>query len=261
MKTSFKYLAPCLLFAALPACQEEEVPLYIEETGKINFSLTTATADSITNYTFVYEPQTKQEDTLWLELFTTGFITDYPRPVALRQLPVDTLQARPGVHYVALDDPRVAASYVIPAGESRARIPIILKRDTSLAETTYSLTLGLDENEHFKPGFVENRKMQITISDILVKPAIWASIWDMIFATYGPVTHRFMIDNAPEGITPDETFINSIFTLSDSGIYMYWKRYFQIKLAEENERRATQGLGPLREAPTAGQSEGQLITF
>jgi hypothetical protein len=268
MKTRFKYLALYLPFAMalLVACQEEEVPLY---SGKnhINFlfpqggAYVGAVTDSAVNYTFVYGPQTRREDTVWLELYTTGVVVDYPRPIALRQLPVDTLQALPGVHYVAFDDPRVSAAYVIPAGESRVLVPIILRRDASLAEASYSLLLGFDENEHFKPGFVANAKRLVTVSDILARPASWTLVWDSFFAPYGPVAHRFMIDSAPEGVIIDEAWCASIFILADSTNYTYWKRYFRLKLAEENDRRAALGQDPLREAPEAGLSEGRLVTF
>jgi hypothetical protein len=82
-----------------------------------------------------------------------------------------------------------------------------------------------------------------------------------LVAVDGPVTHRYMIDNAPDGVVLDEAYLATMLVRTDEGMYTYWKRYFQIKLAEENARRAMQGLGPLREAPAAGQIEGRLITF
>jgi hypothetical protein len=259
MKT-FKYLALYLTFLLL-ACQEE-VRLYDEEINRLSFRFTVL-ADSTTHYTFVYEPRAKMEDTAWIEVFTTGYVTDYPRPVSIRQLESEPPSAEPNVHYVPFDDPRVASAYVIPAGANSALLPVIVKRDASLSEAEHTLLIGLVENEHFKHGFLDAIKKQVGISDILTKPANWNILIDMIFTPYGIEKHRFMIDaTAPLGVIVNEDFISRLTSPSlDAGLINYWNAFFRLKLAEENAQRAALGLGPLREAPAAGQSEGVLITF
>jgi hypothetical protein len=259
MKTSLKYFACFLLLTAFGACQEEEVPLYGEERNRLNFILQ---YDPVTRYTFVYEPQEKREDTVWIEVATVGYVTDYPRGVSLCQLESDTLQAVPGVHYVAFDDPRLASSHVIPAGAAGALLPLIVKRDASLSEAEYSLNIGIVENEHFTTGFPDAVEKQVTIADILTKPTNWDRTMDILFSPYGTVKHRFMIDAAaPLGIIINEDFISSCFSPLDFSLITYYKQYFKLKLAEENEARDARGLGPLREAPIAGQAEGTLVTF
>ncbi|MDR1415558.1 MAG: DUF4843 domain-containing protein [Odoribacteraceae bacterium] len=259
MKTTWIFLSLCL---ALVACREEEVPLYNGEANSVNFFFEAASlGDSTARYTFVYEPLTTVEDTLWLELYTIGSVTNYPRPVSLRQLPSEEPRAVPGVHYVGLDDPRVAAAYTIPAGANRQLVPVILLRDASLADTTYSLLIGIEANAHFIAGPLANRKKQVVISDILARPAGWNALVNLLFSNYGPVTHRFMIDNAPEGIQVNEDFFTTQLNFLNTELFAYWRQYFYRKLAEENARRAALGLGPLREAPAVGQTEGRLVTF
>jgi hypothetical protein len=252
-------LLPILL---LCACREERVPFYNEPADRLSFTFSDAHADSVTYHTFAYLPATTLEDTVWLDVFTTGFITAYPRPVTLCQLPVDTLAAMPGLHYVPFDDPRVRDLHVVPAGANAARLPLIVKRDPSLQAADVSLTIGIVENDFFRHGFVNAIRKRVVISDVLVKPASWSRVIDIMFSPYGRAKHRFMVTAAaPLGIVVDDDFVSANITLSDLGLLNYWKRFFQAKLAEENERRATLGLAPLREDPAPGQAEGELVTF
>jgi hypothetical protein len=261
MKTSFKIFLLCLPFLIFLACQEEEISLYNKEEGGLRFGFSNI-LNSVTRYTFVYEPQSKLEDTVWIEVLTIGFLADYPREVALCQLESDAPQAEPNVHYVPFDDPQVASSYVVPAGANSALLPVIVKRHASLSEAEYTLTIGIVENEHFKWGFPHTVTKRVAISDILTKPANWSMIVDMLFTPYGSVKHRFMIDAAaPIGVIINEDFITTMFTTLDTALMAYWIQFFRAKLVEENARRAAQGLGPLQEDPSPGQSEGTLIVF
>jgi hypothetical protein len=262
MKTHLIYIALPLL---LLACQEEEVPLYNEEASRLSFWYQNNYADSIVRYTFVYEPQETREDTVWIEVITSGFVTNYPRPVTLRQLESESPRAVPGVHYVPFDDPRVASLLVIPAGAARASLPLIVTRDASLGEAEHTLLIGIVENDYFKPGFSNVREKLVTVSDILVKPAEWDNIIEIVFTPYGTETHRFMIEVAPPDVIINGSFFNGWYDPyligPDIGLIRYWCDYFETKLQEENARRAAQGLDVLREAPEGGQIVGRPLSF
>ncbi|MDR1273759.1 MAG: DUF4843 domain-containing protein [Odoribacteraceae bacterium] len=265
MKTHLLYIALPLL---LLACSEEEVPLYNEAADRLSFWYPAYTAgldvDSAQRYTFVYEPRETMEDTMWVEVITSGFVTNYPRPVALRQLESDPPRAVPGTHYVPFDDPRAASLLVIPAGASRARLPLLVKRGASLTEAEHTLRVGIVENEYFKPGFRDVREKLLTVSDILVRPATWDPYIDMLFTAYGPETHRFMIDVAPPGVIIDDFFFEGWYdprAFVNMGLFAYWTAYFEAKLQEENVRRLAEGLDILREAPAEGESQGRALTF
>lgn len=48
-------------------------------------------------------------------------------------------QAEAGVHYVAFDDERMAEYLTLEPGELEAKIPVIVMRDRSLQDTTFTL--------------------------------------------------------------------------------------------------------------------------
>jgi hypothetical protein len=135
-----------------------------------------------------------------------------------------------------------------------------------MKESEYFLTLTIEENEHFKPGFEKVAKKTVTVADILTKPASWDALTNILFSAYTPAKHRFMVDAAARlGIVFDNEFFTSNISYNggqmDIGLMNYWKTFFQNKLAEENQRRADLGLGPLREDPNPGQTEGAPITI
>jgi hypothetical protein len=265
MKTHLLYIALPLL---LLACREEEVPLYTEAADRLSFYypkyVEGLEVDSTQRYTFVYEPRETEEDTMWVEVATSGFVTDYPRPVTLRQLESDPPRAVPGTHYVPFDDPRAASLLVIPAGATRAKLPVIVLRGASLIEAEHTLRVAIVENEYFKPGFRESREKLLTVSDILIRPSTWDPYIDQLFTTYGTETHRFMIDVAPPGVIIDDSFFDGWYdptSFVNMGLFAYWTSYFEGKLQEENARRLAAGLDILREAPVEGESQGRALTF
>ena len=271
MKKQIIYLGflCCILGAS---CQMDLDP-YHEAVDRLDFvyeqgDWADADADSTVSYTCAYLPQDRKVDTVWLDLETIGYVMDYDRPVALKQVLLGNEDAKPGVHYVALDDPMVSNHYYVPAGEVHVSLPIVLKRDPSLQESTVYLKIAIEGNDYFQPGAQNRQTKTIIFSDVLLPLQRWAVDEDpnimMYWGDYGPVKHRFMIDaTASMGVIINDAFVDDLFDLSslDMGLITYWTGFFQKELKEENDRRVAQGLDVLREEPEPGEEIGKVISF
>ena len=223
--------------------------------------------DTLVSYTFIYCPKEQMADTIWMEIETSGYVTDYDRVINLVQLQVDSNMAIAGTHYVAFDEMAANTVYVMPANKNKVKIPLIVKKDDpELANKEFLLRVGILENENFTAGFLNQRERVFKISNILARPKNWTKYATYYFAgRYGKVKHQFMIDTGLKaGITIDEDFFyNLVGDISnvDMGETDYWNGFFAHALQEENARRAEQGLEPLREAPEEGETVGRLVEF
>lgn len=259
------YLLIILLLLFFNGCEENSAP-YQDTANRLNFVYESYTKDSTTRYTFVYDPASKIVDTIWVEISTMGYITDYDRPIALVQIPTETNSAEPGVHYLEFDNQEISKYYLIPSGKNYAKVPIVVLRDPSLKNTEVQLKLGFAPNAHFQQGYKRVGEKLITISDILTQPKYWDTYAEYyITGPYGKVKHQFMMDvTAHLGIKINDDFFFPItgdpYNV-DMGLTDYWKGFFHYELERVNAERKAQGLGPLREEPEAGQEEGTLVTF
>ena len=212
--------------------------VYHEGIDRFNF-IYEVWNDTLLNRTFVFDDETRILDTVWVELATQGFVTDYDRSFVLEQVMGDTNAAESGVHFIPFNDSQVTSHYVIPAGANEVKVPIVLKRDVSL---------------------------KITVTDMLVQPKYWTMYASYYFAgKYGKVKHQFMIDATRHlGIKMNDDFFYSLVgdpNSVDMGMTDYWFYIFTYALEEENAKRAEQGLDVLREEPSAGNPEGEIVRF
>lgn len=250
-----------LILPALWAC-EDEIEVYNYSTNSLNFKFDEYMRDTTIHETMTYLSSEWQRDTVWVEVETSGFITDYAREFCLKQVPYGEWDAKPGIHYIALDDSEVISHYVIPANGNSTQVPIIFLRDTSLMEHEYTLKLQIAENTHFATGIEAYQTRTIFISDIIIKPETWDNAFDYWFGSYGDVKYRFMIDAAASiGTIMNEDFVGELAAQNDIALNNYWLSFFKRKLTEENAHRAEQGLDVLREEPTAADPEGTIVTF
>lgn len=265
MKKILLYILPIIPVALLFAC-EEQPELYHEESNRLNFVFENFITDSTTHYTFAYEPDSKLQDTIWIEVSTMGYVTGTDRPLRLKQIEGPAPQAVAGKHYADFNEPSLAALYKIPGGKSKTRLPIVVKRDPSLADTEVTLTFSFEENDFFTSGYASKAIRKITITNQLTQPEYWNSDAEELFAgTYGKVKHRFMINAAaPLGIKIDNNFFYQLvgdWMNIDISLGDYWRAYFTQQLEKENAARTEQNLGPLREEPELGEEEGRLVEF
>lgn len=198
MKKNNLFLIPIVALILATSC-EVEVPKWTGEQ-RINFVAGITLADTTIRYSFVFSSSEIQEHTIWIEMATEGFLSNVPRRIGLTQVSVGDNDAVPGVHYVALDDPRVRDQYVVPANTETLRIPIILLRHASLQDEDRILRIELIENDDFLlTADVNKRAREIIFADKLTIPRMWAADTTLVptyFGEYGPVKHRFMIDNS-----------------------------------------------------------------
>jgi hypothetical protein len=148
-----------------------------------------------------YETNWKFRDTtktysFYFDMYTLGKVTDYDRPYKLVQVQEPNVDnAIPGVHYQAFDAPKSEELYVVKAGQSHIRVPIVFFRDASLAEKPFILSIQIGANEHFDLGPATNVWRKATVADRLLQPTAWnASATTYYWGKYSTVKHQFMID-------------------------------------------------------------------
>ena len=128
-----------------------------------------------------------------------------------------------------------------------------------------NLKIKIANNNYFSPGYEQFQTIRIVISDILARPLNWSGyVTYYVTGKYGKVKHQFMIDTGTaHNIKIDEEWFKNLVDPynPDMGLTGYWNSFFANALKLENEARAAKGLGPLQEAPEAGQTEGVKVEF
>lgn len=237
---------------------EKDLPVYEYPDNELNFDLTLNSVTGVAeeaSYSFVFAGLDVEKDTAWFTVNTQGFLTDYDRPFELQQVPAgDGLKdAVPGKHYVDFNSEEMKKYLVIPANSNSVKIPILVLKDPSLEQEDVRLYFQIKENEHFKQGLSDYRTAKLVITNQLAKPTNWERMYmNYYFDAYGPVKHRFMIDQT--GLSFNEEFIENLI-MGDSGYVVYLVVKLYKALQAENAERAARGLGPLSEA------DGTPITF
>ena len=227
------------------AC-EETLPAYNTSWCGVQFELDeTSLNPEVYSYSFVGKDEILMKDTVWLTVRPQGVL-----PEKSSRIKVIPRQAEAGVHYVPFDDERLAGLLTLDAGELEARIPVIVLRDQSLRDTTYTLFFRIVDSEDLKAGDEKRCNIELRIADCLSRPSAWD---DWFFAgIWSRVRHEFMIKVT--GVDWDNEFIGSL----DQNTRNYYLYVFNRELRKENAERAEQGLPPLRVDPDDPNSE---LTF
>lgn len=231
-----------LLF--LLSCEEKIVQKYESENSVYffrgrDYEQDISQYDSI-NYSFIVKENQRLRDTVYIQAIAVGFLSDRDREIELVQVKGGGAgDAVAGTHFVGLDDPEVKGRYVIPAGMTKVKLPIILLRDASLRSREIKLELELRENDFFRIVMPENSKFLIKISDMLTEPSNW-NLWKSFFGEWGPVKMKFIIDYT--GFTDFENYYSI-----DQATKNYYKMKAKEKLKEVNKEREENKLGPLSE--------------
>ena len=244
----------CLVGSCMLASCEKELPLYGDSQSRLHFEYASRN-DSLASYSFVYNKQLTH-DTVWFTVRTIGFVAAEDRPLELVQVPTGDHDAVAGKHYLPFNDAGLARFYVIKGGATKARVPVVVLKDPSLAQTDHKLRVEIKDNGFFKPGYKEFGYKLLILSNRLVKPTNWTSFMDYVFGPYGTAKHQFMIDNSDKKW--DEEYLHQLGIedySADQGFLQYWSNKFQRLLDEFNAKQQTAGLPPLAEA------DGTLVQF
>lgn len=277
MKYVQNILISLVLLTGLVAC-EKELPVYESTVCQLNFKYGTAnlTTDEVTeemrirSHSFVLNSgEGVMIDTVWVKVTSMGYLSDTNRTIELQQLSTGKQDAVAGKHYVSFDDPELKSRYYfLPANRPEVEIPIVVKRDPSLAtDGDVSLKFTFKENENFKLGYPQFAEYTIIISDRLSKPSMWTDCeLDYYLGAYGSKKHELMISWTGE--IWDNTYINTLFYQANYSGTLYWvpkdgnymdylAGWFADKLLKENAERLAD--------PTIGdvyrESDGSPVDF
>lgn len=183
-------------------CQEKEIYRYENDPrlyffkGIIYYPNNTSfiQRDSV-KQTFFVKPDSQKRDTVWVDVRTMGFPTNYPRPVKLVQSNIGEPDAAiPGVHYVAFDDEELREKMCIEAGNVRQFIPVVLLRDPSLEQAIFRIKMDIAPNDYFAVGMDTLAHFQVTTTAMPDKPSLWNSYWSGFFGDYGTKKMWFLVN-------------------------------------------------------------------
>ena len=175
MKNAVLYLNILFCATFMLACEQDVEVFHASGEDRLNFYYEeNAEADSLIDYTFIYLPSEQMLDTIWFDVETSGYVTDYPRTISFEQMAVDSNAAIPDVHYVAFDNPELQNVYVVPAHSTRVRVPLVVKKDDpELEKKQLILRFCIKENKFFKTGFPTYRVRTVRVSNMLTQPKHW----------------------------------------------------------------------------------------
>ena len=252
------------LLTVLVSCTEK-YPMYNLKDTRLGFKFkydenAQMVLDSAIRFSFVYQPELT-ETTVWVELQTSGFLSDRDRQFEIEQvtanstnvftdLPSGTVvkNAVSGVHFKSFDDPEIKSQMVVKAGSATARFPVVFYRCEDMKTDKLYLRLKVKENSNFKESFPKDRYAVIEVTDMLSRPPGWGTDQSGELVPYyfgGPystVKHRFMIETAT-WLLDDQWFQDNFGSTDvvEAGYAGYVSSYFTQKLIEENDARLARG--------------------
>jgi hypothetical protein len=199
MKLIDKYMVLLLVLVIfLTACTKKSISGSYDAQASVYFlygvnSVYEGTIDSL-NYSFVEKQSAVQQDTIWFATRITGSTTAYDRAISL--LPeTNGTTAVAGVHYKLLP-------YTMPKNSFQTNVGIVLIRDASLRDTSYTLTLSIRPNEDFPVlmkdtlmadgAYYDRNRIKIVFTDRLIKPANWDTYLIIFFGAYSNTKFRFI---------------------------------------------------------------------
>lgn len=197
------------LGATTMACEKQEIPLFeLQETGVYfqhgnqtrRFINSESYSDS-TAFSFSVSPIKTLDTTLVVRIRTLGNVKDYDRPVKLA-VDVEHTTAVEGQHYVM--DLRAIQ---IPAGASEISVPVKFKRTNEMLSKNFSLSLKLEENDHFKIYMTRQKntnvyaavgadinadRFKFIVGEIYTMPSYWSSFAVPYFGPWTAAKYRYV---------------------------------------------------------------------
>ncbi len=179
-----------LTAVAIGACSKDDIHtfdledngIYFQNGGQVRLYQNIDEYNDSLSYSFSTARENLTDTILYTRVRTMGKVRDYDRTFSVT-VDEENTTAVEGVHYT-ID----YSQAVIPAGESEVNFPVKFFRTADLMEKRVSLTLRLNDNEHFKVYFDEQKNTNIynatgtqihastfkfVVSEIYTKPSYW----------------------------------------------------------------------------------------
>jgi hypothetical protein len=222
------YLVISLLFLPFAGCETEEVPLY-DASNYISFT-------------------TRQQDTVILSFFLLGNLSEYDYPVVVRYTGIPVTTPRPFIASV------VSEATTMP-GDKISFPPALLFQPMQMLDTFHvkltnfdglqatskTITIALQENDHFLLGDKNYRVLHVVVNDNVARPDWWNSrVENYFLGSYSDKKFRKLM----EVVRPD------LSDTSESWIRA-WALEFKIYLSRMTEENTpvTEDDGSLMSVP------------
>lgn len=244
-----KFIVGAFACFALTSCNQENYLLY-EDVTRLQFGPDPrylyrpeekyVLGDTLQSYTFIYQAESVNKDTVWFHLHTMGNVADEDRPFCLEQIQVDEGEnAIAGKHYLAFDSPEISKYYVIPKDSAHQLVPVVMLRDASLLKTKVRLRFQIVANEYFQPGASRLIWREVVFTDRYSKPDQWMPAY---FGEYGDAKIEFMVQQS--GLRWDDACFS---TAMQEGSLPFWGLKFKELLLERNRKAIAEGKPELKE--------------
>lgn len=163
----------------LASCSKDKGKLFEEDAMVYRENL----PDS-TDYTFGTKPSSVLVDSVMVTYRIIGTAVNRDRVINL--VPNAATTATPGYHYKV-------GKAVIKANAFNGVVPIYVYRKPGLKDSTLVVSLNVQANDDFKPGYMDKLRYKFTLNDILSKPSNWDRTWLPYYGTYSLVKFKFII--------------------------------------------------------------------
>lgn len=160
-----------LFIVFMGSCKKVSVENELEDTY-VQFNYPNSYPSDGYAYTqYYYFPTNKDVDTVQLELKTLGLVPEKDYEVKLEQikeaqLPTGSEQAVVGLHYVDFNDVELKKRYILPAGSTTGKVPLVVKRDIAMRGKTVQLSIQVAESADTKPGVIAYKRYKILLGSM-----------------------------------------------------------------------------------------------
>lgn len=242
MKKILYLILMCTALIFCAGCSTDEID-YFDSNEYISFNEPVASGQDYPSisYTFTFKDASVTTDTINIPVSFAGRYMDKDAEFTFKV--IDTLTtAKADVHYRILNPEK----QIIPTHKNIGSAKILLIRTADMKTASYKLTLQLVENDKFKIGEVD--KIQVSITDQLVKPDWWTSaVYKRYLGSYSPTKLLLWLEfmGVADGSDPFDTSEYIVWLDRGTGNFIY-KSYKDglIKLktqAFKNWLRTTKG--------------------
>jgi hypothetical protein len=218
MKKILYSILMCTALVLCAGCSTDEIN-YFDGNEYISFNEPVASGQDYPSisHTFTFKDASVTTDTINIPVVFAGRYMDKDAEFAFKV--IDTLTtAKADVHYRILNPEK----QIIQAHKNVGSAKILLIRTADMKTASYQLTLQLVENNKFKIGEVD--KVQVSITDQLVKPDWWVStVYGRFLGSYSPTKLLLWLEfmGVNDGSDPFDTSEYIVWLDRGTGNFIY----------------------------------------